>query len=41
MVDLDRNVLSRLEDKILENQSLRIHKTLPDFEIWYLIRREG
>ncbi|MCL4392975.1 RsmD family RNA methyltransferase [Patescibacteria group bacterium] len=41
MVSPDKNVLYKLENKISEKLNMQIHRSLPDVELWYFIRREG
>ena len=36
----DKNVLPKLENKIIEATNLKVHKSLPDVEFWLYIRRE-
>src|SRR6266404_3016401 len=41
MVAVDKNLLTRLENRISENRLLSVNRTLPDMEFWFLIRRDG
>lgn len=41
MLSPDKQVLRRLEDRLLENRNLSIDRSLPDLEFWFLIRHEG
>ena len=41
IVPIDRNVLKKLEDKISRNTQLSVNRSLPQYEFWFLIRREG
>ena len=41
MVSPDKNILTKLENRILENTNLRIERSLPDSEIWFVIRHQG
>lgn len=38
---IDVVLKNELEDLIIQNTNLSIHKTLPDYEIWFMQRREG
>jgi tRNA G10 N-methylase Trm11 len=38
---IDVRLKNELEKLVIQNTNLSIHKTLPDYEIWFMQRREG
>lgn len=40
-IAVDRKLLEKAESKILYSTNLKVHKTLPDIEYWFIIRNEG
>lgn len=40
-IKVDSKLSMLLENRIISSTNLRLHKTLPDFEIWFMEKREG
>ncbi len=41
LISLDNNLLKQLENKISRVKQLRVNRSNPDVEYWFLVRREG
>lgn len=40
-IPIDRSLLEKIEAKIFYSTHLKVHRTLPDIEFWFIFRKEG